>query len=557
MIADKKKYPSDDKKKDKDKYASADKKCMNNIAIKNNKPFLLESRQLIFLPTSDELSSLSTSLLTLTSPSSTIESKNKSTNELNTSSKTEQDINITAYDDKNKNGERMFISGNIYWLMWHTSAQELNNYDHDFENFIEFLMLSPRDLVPCVHCRKSYRNFVKKPCFNVKTFIKSHSLPVYVYLIHNAVNNKLKRALVKSCIIDLYKHKRSNALCNLCDHRECDGLDLVNDLNEYDGSSQSKVNLSSEYERHQNVKYLENSDGLNVKSIRGKKDIYDYDNLKSERRDRKEIINEANELRLKDSDEMYLLHYNNNLPCYNDNDRIINAVDDCINADDDSIDDNIDDDDIDDDNIDDDNIDDDDIDDDNIDDDDIDDDSINAVDDKINRDNSKINILDYIDYDSEQYKICDLNNEYKICKQNNNNKVCNIDNEETNYETNFWSWLKIIAFNFPADIQLGDYWECKSPYKFKYKDGSMKSNELKTRFKTYIIFFDLLKNFIRRDSLLLKRWIAAYIKNTPTPYTFSSRVQLLLWLFKMKSECGYYNGSFISFLEDLHPLRST
>lgn len=244
-------------------------------------------------------------------------------------------------DDRSRNGIKTYSWGDKYWKVWHCMACYLNNFDGtQFYNFNKFLMVSPEDLLPCVQCRKSFGRFIKMPEYNIDIFLKSHSLPDFVYLIHNAVNRKLKK-----------KQQGTEVLKDTC-------------------SSEIDSNYS----------------GLNP-------------------------------------------------------------------------------------------------------------------------------IL-------------------------------------------FWAWLQMIAFNFPSDIQIADYWSGSANGPFTFPNDSEQAIELRHRLKTYILFFDLLKNFINRDNPLYTKWTKAYIQNTPTPYTFSNRTNLLEWLFTVQHCAGYGKGSFISMMENLHPIRS-
>lgn len=140
------------------------------------------------------------------------------------------------------------------------------------------------------------------------------------------------------------------------------------------------------------------------------------------------------------------------------------------------------------------------------------------------------------------------------------------EKSEKSYEVYFWKWIFSIAWNYPADIQLIEYSfvqsDCGNADQeriSKFTKGSKEDIELRKRMKTYILFFDLLKNFIDRDSPLLNAWLKAYIENPPTPYTFSSRTALVEWLFGISKIAGYHdkNKSFMSLLEEFHPTRST
>ena len=135
---------------------------------------------------------------------------------------------------------------------------------------------------------------------------------------------------------------------------------------------------------------------------------------------------------------------------------------------------------------------------------------------------------------------------------------------EEKYEEMFWGWIIYLAFNFPADINFTDYWNGISTSPFgSYTQNSKEGVELTKRLKAYVTFFDLIKNFLPRDSKLLDNWIQAYTNRTPTLITFSSKTKLLAWVFEMARECHMKfdtapktTDSLISFLNQLHPTRS-
>lgn len=124
----------------------------------------------------------------------------------------------------------------------------------------------------------------------------------------------------------------------------------------------------------------------------------------------------------------------------------------------------------------------------------------------------------------------------------------------------FWIWLRLIAFNYPADIQLD--WsnhntETSLVVSQQYRLGSKEDVELRRRMKTYFVVIDMLKYLLLASSdELCRRWTLQYMLHTPSIWTFGCRTNLLHWVYTMQVACGYYNGSFITYLEQLHPMRS-
>ena len=113
------------------------------------------------------------------------------------------------------------------------------------------------------------------------------------------------------------------------------------------------------------------------------------------------------------------------------------------------------------------------------------------------------------------------------------------------WERYFWYWLETIAFNLPADLQ----------YPLAQNEHQA---ELRRRLKTYVLFFDLLKNVLPENSSLAHCWARSYIAQPPSVLTFTSRVHLLRWLFDIQKRCGYRTQrSFIDMLNELQPVRST
>lgn len=118
------------------------------------------------------------------------------------------------------------------------------------------------------------------------------------------------------------------------------------------------------------------------------------------------------------------------------------------------------------------------------------------------------------------------------------------------WEQHFWFWLECLAFNFPADAC------CPLPRAHEHAHAE----ELRQRVRTYVLFFELLKNLLPPHSSLAASWSRAYFADPPTLWTFSSRSRLLRWLYAMEQQCGHRQTdqcSFVEFLEELHPIRSS
>ena len=115
------------------------------------------------------------------------------------------------------------------------------------------------------------------------------------------------------------------------------------------------------------------------------------------------------------------------------------------------------------------------------------------------------------------------------------------------WRRHFWFWLETLAFNFPADIT----------YPLP-KTNDDRERELRTRLKTYILFFDMLKNLLPPNDEFTQRWVDAYFAEPPTVLTFTLRVHLLRWLLGMQRRCGYRTRrSFVQMVNELQPARST
>lgn len=142
-----------------------------------------------------------------------------------------------------------------------------------------------------------------------------------------------------------------------------------------------------------------------------------------------------------------------------------------------------------------------------------------------------------------------------------NKKVIEYDvNEPLNeqeFEDYFWLWLEQIAFNFPADIQITNYLTGlnKISVYSNFAFDSKEAEELNQRLKRYVMFFDLLKNYIPHKTLA-EKWTTNYIMNPPNLLTFSTRTNLLKWFHQMKNACNHKKISFVEMLDNLHPMRS-
>lgn len=128
------------------------------------------------------------------------------------------------------------------------------------------------------------------------------------------------------------------------------------------------------------------------------------------------------------------------------------------------------------------------------------------------------------------------------------------ENVQAAFHRHFWPWIQSIAFNFPADIQRTRN-DKKTP--FEFPADSFQTHALWERLRVYVLFFDLLGQFLPDDTPLFVRWNRAYVCHTPSLLTFACRTNLLKWVFLMQHACGYGSTSFISLLETLHPMRST
>lgn len=355
------------------------------------------------------------------------------------------------FDDRAKNGIKTYTWGNAYWTMWHLMAESMKNFAPNFVPFIHFLMISPQDLLPCVYCRKSYAKLIKMPDYDIATFMLAKCLPQYVYVCHNAVNNKLDKPL--------HSGLASSALsADSCAAAAVARSSSGDDGEAMDGQCQCR-----------NVAIYTIEELLGIPSMPSATDTYkkSFANRKSSI-----LCNELNECK-----------------CHDESGNGGSSSD-------------------------------------------------------------------------------------------RHGDIKEKDRWKLPYERIFWMWLQTIVFNYPADIQLIDYWSGKSENKFTFEDGSAKQEELQQRLKTYVLFFDLLKHFIDRESPLQVKWIQAYVTNPPTPFTYSSRTNLLEWLLQMQKDCGgidpldivadvglvqtsnqssvnnISNYSIVEFLNQLHPIRA-
>ena len=76
------------------------------------------------------------------------------------------------------------------WSYLHTTAQNYDPKKHNPEDYRKFFHSVGKTL-PCIHCRKSYQQFVKE--LPIEPFLKkAKGAAKWLYLIHNKVNKKLR-----------------------------------------------------------------------------------------------------------------------------------------------------------------------------------------------------------------------------------------------------------------------------------------------------------------------------------------------------------------------------
>ncbi len=320
-------------------------------------------------------------------------------------------------DDRKKNGIKPEFWGSVYWEHWKTMSIVLNNFSPELENFVRFVMQMPKDIVPCLPCRKGAKVISSSSEYNLEVFLQAKCLPEYVNLFHEAVNHKLGKPL--------YGHPPRQSLLRYLGQKESPITTGTLDICDPD---------HPDYSVEEDFKplTLENCFGGGDKSppcppFEGGR----IPPLTPRERGEPPLSpREASGMSGSESKG-----FRRDVPRFNES-----------------------------------------------------------------------------------------------SSRGGKGGI---------HPPLFWSWIRSIAFNFPADIRLDDYWNGDLEHKFTYPDGSDQQMELQRRLNSYITFFDLLNNFIDRGSDLYRRWSKAYILNTPTPMTFASRTQLLGWIFKMHKACGY------------------
>lgn len=342
------------------------------------------------------------------------------------------DNNVDQYSDVYKNGIKTWIFGQFYWDNLHLISYIMNDHARNFRPFVSFYMNSPKDLIPCMTCRKSLKGFLKNyPKHNLDMFIDEKQLPMFMYFLHNSVNCKLDTRIHPSKIMNHIKNKYSQFKNNTMVLKLESKFQL-----EYIDNHANNENKSLSNDLLNLFKRLENNMDRNIK-------MYPSD------------------------------------PNLNPNPNLFNKL--------------------------------------------------------------YYHLNQYNKYDSDQYRYHQNHQKDKWKQKQENEELKQKQKLNNWYEFKFWSWIQSIAFNFPGDIQILDFWSGnnKSSRPYTYSIDSTHGIELSNRLRTYILFFDLLKNIIIRESFLFNKWINAYIMNTPTPMTFSCRTKLVEWINIMQNECHY------------------
>src|SRR5262249_10299742 len=84
-------------------------------------------------------------------------------------------------DDLQRNGLKPYDWGPSYWTIYQSWSFLLPQAaTHPL--LLEFFFLTPRDLFPCVHCRRHFREYCST--VSVRRFIDADRLPEFWYLVH-------------------------------------------------------------------------------------------------------------------------------------------------------------------------------------------------------------------------------------------------------------------------------------------------------------------------------------------------------------------------------------
>jgi Erv1 / Alr family len=78
------------------------------------------------------------------------------------------------------------------WKALHTMAYNYNPKLHNREAFKAQFTNILAETLPCIHCRNSYEQFINE--LSIDEYIdKPNGLPYWIYLVHNKVNDKLRK----------------------------------------------------------------------------------------------------------------------------------------------------------------------------------------------------------------------------------------------------------------------------------------------------------------------------------------------------------------------------
>ena len=113
---------------------------------------------------------------------------------------------------------------------------------------------------------------------------------------------------------------------------------------------------------------------------------------------------------------------------------------------------------------------------------------------------------------------------------------------DLDWRARFWDWLFLLALDYPLNVSL---------------EVREVDRDVSRRYRTYVYFFDLLKDLIP-DAAWRKRWTSAFLDHPPTPTTFASRSALVRWLYEaMYCRMDPAPVPFAALMERYGPMRAS
>ena len=110
---------------------------------------------------------------------------------------------ITNVESDQNNYTKAKLWGPLTWMLFHTLANFVNNFQEERLNLIKVFKLICNNL-PCPYCRDDANNFIRS--FNFNTLLSKRDFKLFIFDFHNRVSLKLKKQPKNESILEKYNN---------------------------------------------------------------------------------------------------------------------------------------------------------------------------------------------------------------------------------------------------------------------------------------------------------------------------------------------------------------